>query len=357
MADRAGTDVGLEDRGVGLLDLQDQVVPVPGHHQHGQGAGAHAADTDDLVRQAHERVAQEQQDRVRAQRLQVLAEQGGSILGDPLMLGLVDGHEQRGRGAEPAPAVDDLGELAHRDVAGGLRRGAPGPLGVVGQAGALERLDQVLDVDAGVPDLHGALLGQRGDRGAVGGDGGPGRGPDLLGLDPDVPPGDGHTGGQPLDVPLERPGQGLVEVVEVEHQPPVRGGEHPEVGDMGIPAQLGADRRARPGGQVGGHHGSRSAQERERRGAHPLVPQRDQPGLPGALLGVQQGKGVPVRGQHQVRMRIQGGLDPGRLARREAGGPVRARLGERAQGQVGGLGAVIGHDPRVPASTCPRTEG
>ena len=43
---------------------------------------------------------------------------------------------------------------------------------------------------------------------------------------------------QALDVPLPRPGQGLVEVVDVEHQAALRGGEHPEVGQVGIAAGL-----------------------------------------------------------------------------------------------------------------------
>ena len=37
-----------------------------------------------------------------------------------------------------------------------------------------------------------------------------------------VPPGHGQARGQPLDVPLERAGQGLVEVVDVEDQPSFR---------------------------------------------------------------------------------------------------------------------------------------
>ena len=86
----------------------------------------------------------------------------------------------------------------------------------------------------------------------------------FLGLTPTCRPATATLAASRLDVPLERSGQGLVEVVEVEHQPPVRGGEHPEVGHVRVPAQLGADSGARPGGQVGGHHRGRPAQERER---------------------------------------------------------------------------------------------
>ena len=65
---------------------------------------------------------------------------------------------------------------------------------------------------------------------------------------------------------------------------------------------------------------------------------------------MEQGKGVPVRGQHQVGMGLQWGLDPGCCARCNAGSPVRARLGEGLQGQVRGQRAVSGHEARVPVA-------
>ena len=53
-----------------------------------------------------------------------------------------------------------------------------------------------------------------------------------------VSSGDREAGRQPLDVPLERAGQGLVEVVEAEDEPAVRGGEDPEVRQVRVAAQL-----------------------------------------------------------------------------------------------------------------------
>ena len=54
-----------------------------------------------------------------------------------------------------------------------------------------------------------------------------------------VPARDLQARREAFDVPLPRPGQGLVEVVDVEHQPAFRGGEQAEVRQMGIPADLG----------------------------------------------------------------------------------------------------------------------
>ena len=79
-----------------------------------------------------------------------------------------------------------------------------------------------------------------------------------------------------LDVPLPRPGERLVEVVEVEHDHPVRGCEPAEVRQVRVAAALHPDARARRRGQVRGHHRRRAAIERERGRGHPGVPDRDQ---------------------------------------------------------------------------------
>ena len=98
----------------------------------------------------------------------------------------------------------------------------------------------------------------------------------VLGREPVVPPGHGEAGRQPLDVPLERPGQRLVEVVDVEDQAPLRGGERAEVGQVRVPAQLHPQPRRRRGGQIRRHRQRRAAVERERRHQHPPVPDRHQ---------------------------------------------------------------------------------
>ena len=94
--------------------------------------------------------------------------------------------------------------------------------------------------------------------------------------EPAVAAHDLEAGREPLDVPLPRTGQRLVEVVDVEQHPPLRGAEQAEVRQVGVAAQLHRD--AGPGGvgQVGGHDGSGAPEERERRYEHPAVPDRDE---------------------------------------------------------------------------------
>ena len=64
-------------------------------------------------------------------------------------------------------------------------------------------------------------------------DGGP-----LLLAEASIAPGNGQTGSKPLDVPLPGSGKGLVEVVEVEDQIPLRRSEDTEVAQVGIAAGL-----------------------------------------------------------------------------------------------------------------------
>ena len=51
--------------------------------------------------------------------------------------------------------------------------------------------------------------------------------------------GNHHAGGQALEVPFPGAREGLVEVVDVEHQRALGRGEEPEVGQVGIAADLG----------------------------------------------------------------------------------------------------------------------
>ena len=88
----------------------------------------------------------------------------------------------------------------------------------------------------------------------------------------------GHreAGHQPLHVPLERSRQGLVEVVDAEDQPPVRRGEHAEVRQVRVTAELHVEPGAGRAGEVGGHRVGRAAEERERRDQHAAVADRHQ---------------------------------------------------------------------------------
>ncbi len=178
-----------------------------------------------------------------------------------------------------------------------------------------------LDVQVRVPDVQEGLVRELAHRGAVAF----GRGDsDLaagLGGEPVVPCGHGQARGQPLDVPLERPGQGLVEVVDVEDQVALRRGERAEVRQVGIPAQLHPQPRRGSGGQVRCHRQRRPPVERERGHQHPPVPDRHQLRHPRLFLLQQQPDRIPVPGRGELRMGFQRGRRPGVLA---AGHPVRA---------------------------------
>ena len=60
-----------------------------------------------------------------------------------------------------------------------------------------------------------------------------------------VPPRNLQAGGEPLHVPLEGPGVGLVDVVDVEDEPPLRRREQTEVAEVGVTAQLDGQPGAR----------------------------------------------------------------------------------------------------------------
>src|ERR1022692_2662807 len=82
-----------------------------------------------------------------------------------------------------------------------------------------------LDIDPGVPDIQESLLGKASHLGPVTARAVPGRLPAGLVLEAVVPGRDGEAGGQPLDVPVERARERLVEVVDIEDQAAVRGRE------------------------------------------------------------------------------------------------------------------------------------
>ena len=97
-----------------------------------------------------------------------------------------------------------------------------------------------------------------------------------------------EAGDEPLHVPLPRPRQGLVEVVEVEDEPPLRRGEGAEVGEVGVAAELRLEARARGRGEIGRHHRRGAAVEGEGRGQHAAVAQRHQLPDPRAGLVLEQ---------------------------------------------------------------------
>ena len=151
---------------------------------------------------------------------------------------------------------------------------------------------QVILGHSRVPEFHDAHPGKPGHRLPVGPHGGC-RHLNALRLgEAVVPRGDREAGGHPFHVVLERPGQCLVEVVQVEQQSPLRGGEDTEVGQVCVPAQLAGEPRGGRAGKVSGHDFRRATVERERGHHHSTVPDRDQVRLAGGVLLLQQGDRV-----------------------------------------------------------------
>ena len=170
-----------------------------------------------------------------------------------------------------------------------------------------------LDVQVRVPDVQEGLPREPAHRGAVTlsrrqDDLAPG-----LGGEPAVPPGHGQARGQPLDVPLERPGQGLIEVVDVEDQPPLRRGERTEIRQVRVPAQLHPQPRGGRAGQVRRHRQRRAPVERERRHQHPPVPDRHQLRHPRRRLAQQQPDRIPPPPRRELGLRLQRSHRPGVL--------------------------------------------
>ena len=84
------------------------------------------------------------------------------------------------------------------------------------------------------------------------------------------------------------PGERLVEVVDVEHEPALGRGEHAEVRQVRVAAALHRKPRARRRRQVAGHDHRRAAIERERRDEHAPVADRDELGHARLGLALEQ---------------------------------------------------------------------
>ena len=141
---------------------------------------------------------------------------------------------------------DDLGQLRERPqavLAARLRDLLVERAVAVGAPPVLD--EHRLDLVALVPDLEGAHLGEPGDRPPVLAGGGAHRALARLRRQAAVARGDLDARGQPLDVPLERARERLVEVVEVEDHPAVGPGERAEVAQVRVAAQLHLQARRR----------------------------------------------------------------------------------------------------------------
>ena len=99
------------------------------------------------------------------------------------------------------------------------------------------------------------------------------------------------------------PGKRLVEVVHVEEQAALGGGEHAEVRQVRVTADLADESRPRGRGEVAGHDQRSAAVEGERRDEHASVAQRDELRDPARRLLLEEGDGSgrSVDGSHDRR--------------------------------------------------------
>ncbi len=125
-------------------------------------------------------------------------------------------------------------------------------------------VDELAGVQALIPDIQMAFGREAAHRLAVLTHAGQHNRCPAIRREADVAPGDLGAGGHPLDVPLPRAGQRLVEVVRAEDEPAIRSRESTEVRDVRVPARLHEDTRIGRGCEVGRHDGRRPTVEGER---------------------------------------------------------------------------------------------
>ncbi len=328
---RAAPEVRLEHRRAGLLDLQEQrIVARPALQHEDVAARPDAADADHLAGEVERPEVVEQVAPVGRQAAPVRGEPPADEVGDVGAVGL--GRQvldQRRIVDDHAPAVDHPGQGVEGLQAGvaprpadRARDGAPGP-------GGAQHAGHVVDRHVRVPDRERPHPGRAPDRAAV--RRGAARGRAALGRGEAVgPPGEHEAGGEALEVPLERARQRLVEVVDVEQERALRRGEHPEVHEVGVAAELHRQRRPRQRGQVHRHHGGGAAEEGERRREHPPVAEGDEVREPAGVLRLEDVDRAPAVGRGAPRrVRPPGERLPKRL-------PAPAPL---LHAQLGGEGA------------------
>ncbi len=136
---------------------------------------------------------------------------------------------------------------------------------------------------------------------------------------PRIATGHGEARRQSLHVPLERARMGLVEVVQAEHDVPIRTAEEPEVRQVRITAQLGVETGPRTVGEIRRHQVRRTTEEREGRDEHPAVADRHEVGHAGLRLLLEELDRIrPVGERLPARVRGAGHFGPGGLAPRRA---------------------------------------
>ncbi len=107
--------------------------------------------------------------------------------------------------------------------------------------------------------------------------------------------GDDEARGEPLQIPLERGAQGLVEVVDVEDESSLGRRVAAEIEQVAVAAGLDVDPARRRSIEVVGLDGGRAPKERERRLEHPPMADRDQILEPARVRSLEQRDDVAPR--------------------------------------------------------------
>ena len=290
-----------------LLELQEQgLIGSVTDQQHDERLGSDRPDADDLAREVAEVVALQHLPPVRLQRLPVLGDSAAQLLHDARVALDREAHDHRVSGPNTVLPLDLLAHLQE-----GPPTRAAARLGYVPVAAAhgrlrLERVVEpahLVDIDPGIPDLEETHRGVVRHLGAIAAHGQTRGGVGLAIRKAVVPRSDGEAGRQPLDVPFERRRKRLVEVVDVEDQPPVGGSVHAEIQQVGVTAGLHPDISRRRMREIPGHRRRSAAEVGERRGHHAPVANRYQIGHPGPGLLLQNGDRVwPVRRRRPLRV-------------------------------------------------------
>src|SRR4051794_19777991 len=260
LLERALPREALEHRRLGLLDLQEErVLGVPAEQEHDPGAGTDAAHADHLSRQVHVAIAVGQMADVPVERAAIGVQEIRDHPLDQLHLlsgpKLSDGNDDRRVADDPEIPIDRMGEPVEGPqavLALRLRKGLVVLVGVLLADPGPELLEG-LEVEALVPDVDRPHRREPAHLTPVFAGGARDGGAAIARLEAAVEPCDLEARGQALDVPLERAGMRLVEVVDVEDQAAVGRGEHAEVAEVRVPAELDGQIRARSGGEIAGH--------------------------------------------------------------------------------------------------------
>ena len=226
----------------------------------------------------------EQVPAVRLQRALILGDQALQLGFEGRPVGL-RGHQLVDRDQERRIGDDARAAVGHPGQLGQFLHAVPGPrlgqalvqvFALPGPELGVELRPQLGDVRARVPDVQVGHAGELTHGLPVAGGGDHHDLAALLGRKLVVATGDFQAGRQPLDIPFPRAGQGLVEVVDVEHQATFGRAEQAEVGQVRVAAGLHGQPGHRRGGQVAGHRQGRAAVVGKRGDHHPPPPDRDQ---------------------------------------------------------------------------------